>query len=270
MKIQDDDFREFASYIKRDFGINLSSKKILVEGRLGLMLANKGFENFRDYFIFVKNDPTGAELNELLNRVTTNHTFFMREKVHFDFFRSRVLPELKTKVKDQDLRIWSAGCSTGEEPYTLAIILDECFGFEKHQWDTKILATDISQRALEAAETGRYPEEALEQIPSTWKKRYFKPCGNQEYQVQDKIRSEVIFRTLNLMDHHFPFRRKFHAIFCRNVMIYFDNPTKLQLVQKYYDLTEPGGYLFIGHSESINRLETGYSYVMPAIYQKKG
>ena len=268
MKIRDNDFREFASYIKRDFGINLASKKILVEGRLGLMLANKGFEDFRDYFDFVKSDKTGAELNELLNRITTNHTFFMREKAHFEFFRNRVKPELKEKVHDQDLRIWSAGCSSGEEPYTLAMLIADFFGSAKSQWDTKILATDISSRVMETAEQGIYFNEQLANLPDTWRKNYFRKLDVERSSLVDTIRKEVIVRKFNLMD-PFPFKKRFHVIFCRNVMIYFDAKTKMELVNKFYEYTEPGGYLFIGHSESLNREATAYRYMMPAVYRKE-
>lgn len=268
--IKDDEFWRFVHYIHQNFGINLAKKKTLVEVRLSNLLENKGFHKLSDYMEFVLADRSGQELTELLNRITTNHTFFMREQEHFQFMSKVVLPKLKRTNREKDLRIWSAGCSTGEEPYTLMMLIFDALGLDQVNWDTSLLATDISIKALKIAQAGIYPEEALRNVPDVWKRRYFKTCPNQEYAVVDEIKQEVIFRTLNLMDESFPFRRKFQVIFCRNVMIYFDQETKMKLVKKFYDLTEPGGYLFIGHSESISRLESDYDYIMPAVYQKRG
>lgn len=269
MTITDKEFWRFVQYIHDNFGIDLSKKKTLVEVRLSNLLEKKGYNKISDYMNFVLADRSGEEITELLNRITTNHTFFMREQEHFQFMSKIVLPNLKRNLKEKDLRIWSAGCSTGEEPYTLMMLIFDALGLDQMNWDTSLLATDISLKALKLAQEGIYPEEALYNVPNVWKRRYFRPCDNHEYQVADEIKREVIFRKLNLMDEKFPFRRKFQVIFCRNVMIYFDHATKMKLVNKFYDLTEPGGYLFIGHSESINRLESDYSYVMPAVYQKR-
>jgi chemotaxis protein methyltransferase CheR len=193
----------------------------------------------------------------------------MREVNHFYYFRDNVLPYLVNKAKDRDLRIWSAGCSTGEEPYTLAMIMDEFFGEDRKLWDTKILATDISENVLEQAIKGEYSNEETASLPPSWKINYLKKYDVENSVLVDKIRNEVIYRKFNLMDKVFPFRRKFHVIFCRNVMIYFDNNTKDELANKFYDLLEYGGYLFIGHSESLNREKTKFRYIMPAIYRKE-
>ncbi len=268
--ITDTEFKKLASYIKENYGINLKEEKLsLVTGRLHNILIQKNLNSFSEYYDYVVSDKTGNAATALINKITTNHTFFMREADHFHYFKEKVLPWLKSTVKDRDLRIWSAGCSTGEEPYTLAMIIDEFFGKEKIWWDTKILATDISNRVLEEAAKGIYSNEDIASLPSSWKLSYFKKLGNEEFLIADRIRNEVIYRKLNLMDEVFPFKRKFHVIFCRNVMIYFDNKTKRELVDKFYDLTEYGGYLFIGHSESLNREETKYKYIMPAVYRKE-
>ena len=206
---------------------------------------------------------------EITLQVSTNHTYFMREEEHFRYFRGVVLPELTGRVRDKDLRIWSAGCSSGEEAYTLAMIIDEFFGKEKLFWDTKILATDISSRVLEEAKKGVYSNDELAVLPSSWRLSYFTAFDKESSIISDRIKNEVIFRRFNLMEKSFPFRKKFHVVFCRNVMIYFDAETKRKLINKFYEITEPGGYLFIGHSESINRNETGYKYVMPALYRKE-
>lgn len=267
--ITESEFKELTAYIKRNYGINIKEeKKSLITGRLSNLLMEKEISNFADYYDYVVSDVTGNAAVELINKITTNHTFFMREADHFDFFRNQVLPYLVNTVQDKDLRIWSAGCSSGQEPYTLAMILDEYFGQEKIWWDTKILATDISTKALHKAEKAIYSNEEINMLPSYWKINYLNQYDKNNCVINEKIRKEVIFRKLNFMDQSFPFKRKFHTIFCRNVMIYFDNDTKRELVHKFYDLLEDGGYLFIGHSESLNREETKFRYIMPAVYRK--
>lgn len=270
INITDQEFKRFADYIKRNYGINLKAEKqSLVAGRLSNVLLSKNFTNFSDYLDYVIADPTGDASITLLDKITTNHTFFMREVDHFYYFRDRVLPYLASTVRDKDLRIWSAACSSGEEPYTLAMLVDEFFGKEKLRWDTKILATDISSNVLELAKQGVYSKERVTALPASWKLNYFKEFDTDQVILHDKIKNEVIYRKFNLMDAVFPFKRKFHVIFCRNVMIYFDNKTKDELVEKLYNLTEYGGYLFIGHSESLNRNSTRYKYIMPAVYRKE-
>ena len=192
----------------------------------------------------------------------------MRETDHFTYFANKVLPYLQATNKQKDLRVWSAGCSSGEEPYTLAMIMADYFGEEKKIWNTQLLATDISVKVLDLAEKGAYPLEVLQELPGNWRANYFKRVHKDVYQIEDKIKKDVIFRIFNLMDEKFPFKQKFHVIFCRNVMIYFDQQTKRELITKFYDMTESGGYLFIGHSESISRDETRYQYIMPAVYRK--
>ncbi|NJD03588.1 MAG: protein-glutamate O-methyltransferase CheR [Ruminiclostridium sp.] len=268
--ITDKEFRKLADYIKVNYGINLKKEKqSLITGRLYNILAQKNFNGFSEYYEYVVSDKTGEAAVTLIDKITTNHTFFMREADHFYFFRDKVLPHLANAVKEKDLRIWSAGCSSGEEPYTLAMLLEEFFGKEKKWWDTKVLATDISGKVLEEAAKGIYRDEEIATLPNSWKLGYFKKSDNEKSVLADNIRNEVIFRKFNLMDKVFPFKKKFHVIFCRNVMIYFDDKTKWELVNKFYDMTECGGYLFVGHSESLNREETKYRYIMPAVYRKE-
>jgi len=269
IEIKSKEFKELTEYIKINYGINLTQKKNLIEGRLSNMLMEKGFTNFSQYLQHIFKDPTKMEITNLINKITTNYTYFMRETDHFDYFKNEVLPYLQATNKEQDLRIWSAGCSTGEEPYTLAMIMTDYFGKAKTMWNTKVLATDISVQVLEIAEKGLYPKEVIQAVPPIWKANYFKKLDAENYQISEQIKQEIVFRIFNLMDERFPFKRKFHVIFCRNVMIYFDNQTKSKLIEKFYDMTEPGGYLFIGHSESISRGETAYQYVMPAVYRKR-
>lgn len=179
------------------------------------------------------------------------------------------LPYFAAKEKpNKDLRIWSAGCSTGEEPYTLAMLIDAFFGAEKWQWDAKILATDISTAVLEKAQKAVYLNQQLQILPEKWRERYFRKINTESSIVTEAIRREVIFRRFNLMNEIFPFKKKFHLILCRNVMIYFEEETKRELIQRFYEHMEPGGYLLIGHSESVNRSESKYQFVAPAVYRK--
>jgi len=270
ISITEKEFWQLAQFIKSNYGINLKKEKqTLVIGRLAAVLANKGFRSFSQYYDYVIADKSGEAVITLIDKITTNHTFFMRESEHFYFFRDRVLPFLKRTVSDKDLRIWSAACSSGEEPYTLAMIMEDFFGREKPLWDTKVLATDISEKVLNIARNGIYSDERIAPLPSGWRTNYFRKYDNENSILTDKIRNEVIYRKLNLMDTSFPFRRKFHVIFCRNVMIYFDNETKDRLVNKLYDHMEYGGYMFIGHSESLSGGNSGFRYIMPAVYRKE-
>jgi chemotaxis protein methyltransferase CheR len=264
------EFKQLADYIHTHYGIHLKEEKqALVTGRLQNVLLDLNCKNFTEYHNYVISDKSGKAASLLINKITTNHTFFMRESDHFDYFRNQVLPYLKNSVKDKDLRIWSAGCSSGEEPYTLAMIIDDYFGSEKNLWDTKVLATDISLNVLEQAIKGIYTNEDISVLPALWRNKYFNKIDHMNSTITDKLKNEVIFRKFNLMEEIFPFRKKFHTIFCRNVMIYFDLQTKRDLVNTFYDSLEYGGYLFIGHSEALNRDESRFKYVMPSVYRKE-
>lgn len=270
VNITDREYVLLTDYIYENYGIKLGNgKKSLVVGRLQNVLLQKKFSSFSEYYDYVVSDKTGDAVATLVDKITTNHTFFMRESEHFYYFRDKVLPRLASTIKNKDLRIWSAGCSTGEEAYTLAMIMQDYFGADKPQWDTRVLATDISSKVLETAKKGEYLSKGIEEFPLYWRTNYFKKIDDDKSIVTNRIRNEVIFRSFNLMNSSFPFKKKFNVIFCRNVMIYFDTQTKNELVERFYDFMEPGGFLFIGHSESINRDETRFKYVMPAVYRKE-
>ena len=270
-QITEEEFQRLVKYMYDNFGINLSAKKVLVQGRLGNMLYERGFKSYNEYLDAVKADETGAEVTTILNKLTTNHTFFMREPEHYTFMKETVLPYMtKVNEKDHVLRIWSAACSSGEECYTAAMLIDQYFGAEKAKWDTRILATDISQNVMAKAKKGIYTEDGMKGLSNEWKSRYFNYLGDGKYEICQGIKDEVIFKTFNLMD-PMPEKYKikpFDLIFCRNVMIYFDNPTKQALINRFYDVVKPGGYFFIGHAESVNRNETQFEYIKPAIYRK--
>ncbi len=262
--IAEKDFQRLVAFIQSNYGINLSQKKHLIEGRLSNTIKGMGLNGFSEYVDHImKKNPDDIEI--LINKLTTNHTFFMRENSHFEFFKNTILPYLEQTKKNKVLSIWSAGCSSGEEPYTLSMILKDYFR-NKSGWDTKVLATDISQRVLEKAKAAIYEGEALKDIPEEWKKKYFTKMGD-SYMFVPEIKNNVIFRTFNLLD-PIRFKLNFDVIFCRNVMIYFDQDTKDALIQRFYNATNKGGYLLIGHSETVNKSNSPYQYIMPAAYRK--
>lgn len=268
-EITDIEFIKLASYIKKNYGISISGqKKEILNARLAYVLSQNGFKSYTEFIGKLNDDKSGELAAMLVNKITTNHTYFMREKDHFYFFRDQVLPYLEKTVTDRDLRIWCAACSTGEESYTLEMILSEYF--EKHlmSWDTKVLATDISEQVLKEAAAGIYSADRLSVLPPEWISKYFTRLNGDSYKVVDRIRNNVIYRKFNLIEQRYPFKKKFHVIFCRNVMIYFSNETKVWLVNRLYDILEPGGYLFIGHSEFIAKEESPFQYIMPAVYRK--
>lgn len=272
-ELTDKEFEAIHSLVYERFGINLTDqKRNLIVGRLQKVLKSHGMTSFSDYLEYVSKDSTGEALSELIDRISTNHTFFFREPEHFRFMKEVALPAIRSRLDSQhsrDIRIWSAGCSSGEEPYTIAIALRDFFGREYSQWKAGVMATDISSHVLRHAERGIYPVERLAKTTPDICAKYFQRHGEEQVAVNADIRADVTFRRLNFMSPSFPFKKQFHIIFCRNVMIYFDTPTRLELVRKFHAALEPGGYLFIGHSESLGRDDTFFSYVQPAVYQKK-
>lgn len=272
IEISDDEFQKLRDFVYKQIGINLTiEKRNLLMGRLQKVLRRLKLRSFTEYYQFVVADKTGEALSELANTISTNHTFFGRESDHFDFFVHKALPEIIDrciKTGTNDIRIWSAGCSTGEEPYTLAMLMMEHLGSNYSKFSAGVLATDISLNALSKAKDGIYTEDRVKQLPANLLKKYFRKLPSGDYEVIDAVKREVTYRRFNLMNDVFPFKKQFDSIFCRNVMIYFDNQTRETLVRKFYNLTVRGGYLFIGHSETLNRDKTDYDYIKPALYKK--
>jgi chemotaxis protein methyltransferase CheR len=267
------EFRLISDLVYKHCGINLhDGKKELVRARLAKRLREGNFENFSDYIQFVLDDPSGREFSLLVDSLSTNLTKFFREDQHFEYLRSQFLPRaLAAKQARHDLRIraWSAGCSTGEEPYSIAITLLEAIAGRGH-WDVKLLATDVSTRVLERAKEGTYEKDRIEPIPPALRNKYLthtRERGRDLYEVAPSLHSVVLFRYLNLME-DWPVKGPLDFIFCRNVMIYFDKPTQERLVNRYYDLLGSGGVLFTGHSESLTGVEHRFKYVQPTIYTK--
>lgn len=267
IRITDSEFNRLIGFMHKTYGIDLSKKRVLIEGRLSNMLADRGFKNYDEYMDSVFADASGRETVELVNKLTTNHTYFMREPQHFDYLRNVILPQIEQNCHSHDVRIWCAASSSGEEPYTIAMTIDDYFGNRRMGWDLRILATDISNNVLQKARNATYSEEAIEPLPNAWKTKYFRKNADGTYTVVDRIRKEVIFKEFNLMD-KIVYKKPFDVIFCRNVMIYFDAPTKDALIERFYDASNDGAYLLIGHAETVSK-KSRYSFVKPAIYQKK-
>ncbi len=267
------EFRQISDLVYEHCGINLhDGKKELVRSRLAKRLHKGRFTSFSSYIKHVLEDPTGKEFSILIDSLSTNLTKFFREERHFEYIRAQLLPRLvKAKESRRQFRIrgWSAGCSSGEEPYSIALTLLDALG-GKGCWDIKLLATDVSTRILERAQAGVYDKDRIDPIPLPLRSKYFmsRREGNKErYEVGPAMREMVIFRYLNLMK-DWPIKGPLDFIFCRNVMIYFDKPTQARLIRRFYDLLGSGGVLFTGHSESLTGIEHAFKYVQPTIYLK--
>lgn len=268
LTITDSDFNRLVSFMQTNYGIDLRQKRQLITGRLSAALKQRGYKSFSDFVNHLLQTKDDSEVTLLLDKLTTNYTFFMREEDHLNYFKNTIIPDIVQRhQKDRTLAIWSAGCSSGEEPYNITMYLFDFLGAQAQHWDTRILATDISNRAMTLARKGVY--ELPDTVPTEWKRRYFtkQPGGGpNDYAVTPAVKNNVIFQTFNLMD-PIKFRRKFDVIFCRNVMIYFDQPTKDALVQRFYNATLPGGYLLISKSENLGN-NCPYSRLIPSTFQK--
>ncbi len=265
-------FDEISEMVRGICGINLhDGKKELIKARLSKRLRALGLNCFGEYIEYVKNDTDGIELTQMLDALSTNLTSFFREPDHFDHLANKVVADIvaASARSGRRLRIWSAGCSSGEEPYSLAITVREAIS-NINEWDAKILATDISTRVLQQARAGLYGDNRIRTVSPQLRSRYFdcvETRPQRVYKVRQDLQSMIHFARLNLMD-PWPMRGSFDAIFCRNVMIYFDKPTQDRLVNRFWDLLGPGGTLFIGHSESLTGTSHKFRYVKPTVYQK--
>src|SRR3989339_1120184 len=269
--ITDEEFTKIRDLIYSKVGINLTEiKKQLLVVRLQKILRRLQMSNFSEYYDYVIGDTSGEALSELVTLISTNYTYFYREEKHFDFFKNVLMPELQKKMQrvgESQIRVWCAGCSTGEEAYLLAILMREYFGPEYSKWDAGVLATDISTRVLEIAQSGIYGMESLKKLPKYISNAYFRTIDEDQVTVIDAVKNDVLFRRYNLMNENPPFKKKFHTIFCRNVRIYFDYETKNKLVDRFATLLVSGGYFFIGHSETIGKEHPDLEYIMPAVYR---
>ncbi|MGQ9485446.1 MAG: CheR family methyltransferase [Desulfosoma sp.] len=273
-RLTDSLFQKFSALVYQEAGINLhDGKKSLLEARLAKRLRATGIDNPREYLDFILSEAGREEYVKFFDAVSTNLTFFFREPKHFEFLEKEALPEILERNRrdgTRRIRIWSAGCSTGEEPYSIAMTV-VAFLDVPTRWDFRLLATDISTRVLQSAVTGVYEPSKLVNVPVPLRQRFFEPIRNgaspKTYRVRNELRKYIVFRRLNLME-SFPFSGPFDVIFCRNVMIYFDKKTQESLIQKLSAYLHHGGYLFVGHSESLTGLHHPLKYIKPAVYKK--
>jgi chemotaxis protein methyltransferase CheR len=257
------DFDQIRQLAHGAFGLDLKpGKEELVSARLGRILRKDGFRSFQDYYRHVLADRSGVSLAAMIDALATNHTAFLREPDHFTFLREQVLPSLANR---ETVEVWCAACSTGEEVWTLAMILNEACPMRR----ISIVASDISNKALEFATTAEYTVDRSRGIPAAWLSRYFVPGkgGVKTNCVSPRIRAQASFRRVNLVE-PISWGRLFPVIFCRNVMIYFDRETQAQVVGRLVAALEPGGYLFVGHAESLTGMAQSLEYVRPAVYRK--
>ncbi len=262
--LSNDELKLIGDLVYAKFGIILNEKKkSLVSGRLQKVLKEKKYTSFREYYEEIISDKTGKALLELVDKLSTNHTYFFRENNHFEFLKEEILPQF---INEKEIRIWSAASSSGEEVYTIKMVLEEFFKAAPVR--RLLLGTDISTTVLKQASSGIYNADKVSVLPKSYLFEYFNKYDKDRYQVKDRFRDEILFRRLNLMSPSFPFKNKFDVIFCRNVMIYFDEKTKSELSKKFYNYLKPKGYLFIGMSETLGQDNHYFEYLKPSIYQK--
>ena len=257
------EFEQIRKLAYRTFGLDLKpGKEELVSARLRRLVGTGRFRSFQEYYRHVLADTTGQALAAMIDALATNHTAFLREPDHFDFLRQRVLPTLTSR---DTVEVWSAACSTGEEVWTLACLLNDALPSRT----IRIAASDISNKALRFAAQAVFPAERCLGLPAAWLSRYFVAENGppKSYRVCPRVRLQAGFRRINLVE-RVSWPRPFPVIFCRNVMIYFDRQTQERVVEHLAECLEPGGYLFVGHAESLTRVSHALEYVRPAVYRK--
>lgn len=260
-------FLNLSHLVYEQAGIRLGEKKeALLSARVGKRMRVLGLKTYEEYWRRLKNDKTGDEIIALLDHISTNVTYFYREEQHFDLLAERVR-RLQASGQKR-FRFWSAGCSTGEEPYSIAMAIYDVL---KNTADVKILATDISTRVLKHANAGRYRASRIEKIPASCLSNYMMQNdtgGEATWEVIPEIRRWVHFARLNLSTVPYPMNGPFDVIFCRNVMIYFDNDVRRRLLAEMYRLLSPGGLLMVGHAESLSGMLSRFKSIKPSVYVK--
>jgi chemotaxis protein methyltransferase CheR len=271
-KMSTRDFARLCELIHNQAGIHLSQeKRTMLEIRVKRRLKSLGMQSYRKYCEYLFGyEGMREEIGNLIDVVTTNKTDFFREPMHFDFLTERVLPEFESSATGRPFLVWSAGCSSGEEPYTLAMLLSE-YAQARAGFRFRILATDISTVVLERAQVGVYTEEAVSPVPGSMKRRYFmrsRDAESRRLRIVPELRRLVQFRRLNFMEGDYGLAEKADAIFCRNVIIYFERPTQESILRRLTEYLVPGGYLFVGHAETLHNMNLPLAPVAPSLYQR--
>ncbi|MEQ8525970.1 MAG: protein-glutamate O-methyltransferase CheR [Gracilimonas sp.] len=262
-KLGPDDFQRVKDILYSYCGIFLQEgKEALVQSRLMKRMRKLGIGSFSEYLDFIEQPASGGEFLSFVDVLTTNKTNFFREVQHFEFIKKHIIPTMGGR----SVKWWSAGCSTGEEPITCAITLKEAQ--KTTPWSSvKILATDISREVLNVAKNGVYPSSRMMEVPESIQRKYFNRLENDQFKVSADVQNMITYGRLNLME-RWPLKGNFHVIMCRNVMIYFNRQTQQEVVNKFYEQLAPGGFLFLGHSESVSSNNKGFKNMAPAVYQK--
>lgn len=267
--MSDSTFNRIREIVYDRSGITLGdNKQALVRARIAKRMRHLRLPNYEEYLDHVIQDYSGEEIQHMLDAISTNVTSFYREPAHFDFMRRAIENWMASGMRT--LRFWSAASSTGEEPYTMAIEAMETIG--NGRIDVKILATDISSRVLQISAIGEYTEDKIDPVPKALRSKYFnrlKEGSKTIYSINDQVRRLVIFRQFNLSSPPFPLKKPLDMIFCRNVMIYFDRKVRCGMVSEFHRLLKPGGYLLVGHAESITGLSDGFKCIKPSIYKRE-
>ncbi len=267
-ELSDAVFKKYIKLVYEKTGINLGkNKQALLHSRVSKVLREREIDSFSDYYNLIINDKSGKEIHKFTNLISTNTTYFFRESQHYDFIKNKLHPHYFQNKKKID--VWCAAASTGEEPYSIIMSFGSFINFNEINFN--MLATDIDSNVLSVASKGVYSEERVNDIPLELLRKHFQKGKNKNsglYKIKEEYRKKIKFGKLNLIE-PFPIERKFDFIFCRNVFIYFDDKTKTDIVNKMYPLLKDGGYLLIGHSETLNHLNHSYKYLQPATYQKK-
>lgn len=273
-ELSDSQFNKIADFIQTNVGIKMpEQKKVMVQSRLQARLKALNFDNFDDYtnYVFKGGPESDEEIALMINVITTNLTNFFREKQHLDFLSEKALPDL-INSGHSNIELWSAGCSSGEEPYTLSIVMSEFIRQNPGKIsDFSVLATDISSRVLDKAMNAVYTMDSINSLPIELKRSYFLKSKNKEdalVRIKPELRNKVSFQRLNFMDSSYPVPKSKHVIFCRNVLIYFDKPTQEAVIRKLVNHLVPGGYLFLGHSETIFGMDLPLKTVGPTSFKK--
>lgn len=267
IKLNDREYRIFVSFIREKFGVNLDGKRDLIESRLAYDIEKNGYNSFTNYIELLMANPTGVECQKMVGRITTNHTYFFREDEHFHHLQKLVIPELAKRLRTYELTIWSAASSSGQEVYSSAMVVDDAIKKMGLDWKWSILGSDISTNVLTKAKLGVYPVAEMEAIPKIYHSYCSIKSDKTTFEISPVLCKNISFRIQNLIE-PFPYRNQFDVVFCRNVMIYFDNPTKEKLISALYQTIKPGGYLYVGTTESLGRRVQDFKYIAPAIYRK--
>ena len=268
MKLTNNDFMRLKTFMYNNYGINLENKRTLIETRLAMVVKKLGFNDFKSYIDNLMRDKSGEQASIIVGKLTTNFTYFMREEAHYEFLRNEIFVPALKKAPIGGIKIWSAASSTGEEPYCISMLATSVFG-PMAKSKVSITASDISTNVLRIAKNGVYTQDKIAKLQTTWVQNYMKKIDNINYEINSNIKSLVDFKYFNLNQSIGWEFRKYDVIFCRNVMIYFDNPTKQKLCKRLYDSLKPGGYLIIGLSENLSNLDTSFERVKPSVYRKK-